>query len=332
MIGKLSMSNKIKLSIIIFLFFILNVTVLIAEEPASAASQTQVVAEINSRKISSLELEQEFDRQFPPQLKQLDDAKRNPLKNQLLQRMIDRELLFQAAQKSDSIPSKLEVESFINEIQAQHASKEAFEAMLQERKLSKDKLEKEIQMDLAIKNYIENKIVNDITVTDSEIREAFDASPEKFQAPEEVRARHILFKVDPSAAEETVQAARDKAGKVLSEVKANPAAFPDAAKNNSEGPTRAKGGDLGYFSKDQMVPEFAEVAFSMKEGEISDLVRTQFGFHIIKVEDKRGGEAPTFEAVRGQVENALMSNKQQEAIVNELAALRKNGKVILYIQ
>ena len=148
-------------------------------------------------------------------------------------------------------------------------------------------------------------------VTDAAMRKVYDEAVKQQGAEQEVRARHILV---PSEAE---------AKAILVEIKKG-TDFAEMAKQKSKDPgAAAEGGDLGYFTKDQMVPEFAEQAFKMNKGDVSDPVKSQFGWHIIKVEDKRSKPAPAFETVKEQVEQFVTRRAQAEYI----SKLREGSKV-----
>ena len=127
---------------------------------------------------------------------------------------------------------------------------------------------------------------------------------------EEVHARHILVETE------------DEAKAIVEQLKGG-ADFATLAKEKSKDPGAADGGDLGYFTKEQMVPEFAEVAFKMYPGQLSNPVKTQFGWHVIKVEDKRAKQAPEFEKVKDQIE-AFLARKAQTEFV---AKLRQTAKI-----
>jgi peptidyl-prolyl cis-trans isomerase C len=127
---------------------------------------------------------------------------------------------------------------------------------------------------------------------------------------QEVRARHILVEKEEDA----------KA--ILAELKKG-ADFAQLAKQKSKDPGASEGGDLGYFTKDQMVPEFATAAFKLEKGQISDPVKTQFGWHIIKVEDKRKRQLPEFDKVKDQIETFV----QRKAQVEFVTKLRAEGKI-----
>jgi peptidyl-prolyl cis-trans isomerase C len=147
-------------------------------------------------------------------------------------------------------------------------------------------------------------------VTDEALRQTYNDAVKSVGGQEEVRARHILVENE------------DDAKAILDQLKGG-ADFAALAKEKSKDPGAAEGGDLGYFSKEQMVPEFADVAFKMYPGQLSNPVKTQFGWHIIKLEDKRTKQPPEFEKVKDQIENFLTRKAQTEFI----AKLRQAAKV-----
>ena len=147
--------------------------------------------------------------------------------------------------------------------------------------------------------------------TDAAMKKVYEEAVQKAGAEPEVRARHILVPTE------------EEAKAVLAEIKKG-TDFAELAKQKSKDPgAAAEGGDLGYFGKTQMVPEFAEVAFKLNKGEVSDPVKTQFGWHIIKVEDKRNKPVPPFENVKDQIETYVARRAQADYI----AKLRQTAKV-----
>jgi peptidyl-prolyl cis-trans isomerase C len=147
-------------------------------------------------------------------------------------------------------------------------------------------------------------------LTDDAMHKVYDEAVKQMPPEEEVHARHILV---PTEAE---------AKQIEDELKKG-ADFATLAKEKSKDPGAADGGDLGYFTKDQMVPEFSEAAFKLEKGQISDPVHTQFGWHIIKVEDKRIKPTPTFDQVKPQLENFVAHKAQAELVEN----LRKSATI-----
>src|SRR5499426_2960311 len=146
--------------------------------------------------------------------------------------------------------------------------------------------------------------------TEEEMRKVYDDAIKQASNEEEVRARHILVETE------------DEAKAIVEQLKAG-ADFAALAKEKSKDPGSAEGGDLGYFTKDQMVPEFADVAFKMYPGQLSNPVKTQFGWHVIKLEDKRTKQPPEFEKVKDQIEAYVARKAQSEFVAN----LRKTAKI-----
>jgi peptidyl-prolyl cis-trans isomerase C len=147
-------------------------------------------------------------------------------------------------------------------------------------------------------------------INEEALRQTYVEAVKSMTGQEEVRARHILVETE------------DEAKAVLEEIKGG-ADFATLAKEKSKDPGAAEGGDLGYFTKEQMVPEFADVAFKMYAGQLSNPVKTQFGWHIIKLEDRRSKQPPEFEKVRDQIE-AFLSRKAQTDFI---AKLRQSAKI-----
>jgi peptidyl-prolyl cis-trans isomerase C len=146
--------------------------------------------------------------------------------------------------------------------------------------------------------------------TDAAMRKVYEEAVKQMSAEQEVHARHILVESE------------DEAKKILADLKKG-GDFAAIAKEKSKDPGAADGGDLGYFTKDQMVPEFSEVAFKLEKGALSDPVKSQFGWHIIKVEDKRSKPVPEFDKVKDQIETYVVRKAQAEMIQK----LRETAKI-----
>jgi peptidyl-prolyl cis-trans isomerase C len=147
-------------------------------------------------------------------------------------------------------------------------------------------------------------------VTEQAMRKVYDEAIGQMKKEPEVRARHILVETE------------DEAKAVIAELKKG-GDFAELAKTKSKDPGSADGGDLGYFTKDQMVPEFSEVAFKLDKGALSDPVKSQFGWHVIKVEDKRERQPPEFDKVKDQLEQYVVRRQQVELI----SKLRQDAKI-----
>ncbi|ERF79755.1 peptidylprolyl isomerase [Bradyrhizobium viridifuturi] len=146
--------------------------------------------------------------------------------------------------------------------------------------------------------------------TDDAMKKVYDEASKQITGEQEVRARHILVETEDEA--KAIKAELDKG-----------ADFAELAKKKSKDPGASDGGDLGFFTKEQMVPEFSAVAFALEPGKISDPVKSQFGWHIIKVEEKRNRKAPDFEQVKAQIETYVTRKAQADYV----AKLREAAKV-----
>lgn len=155
-----------------------------------------------------------------------------------------------------------------------------------------------------------------VSVKEEDIRDYYESNPEKFKEPKTVQARHILIKVDQNAEPEEVEKARQRAEKVLKLAREGQD-FAALARQYSEGPTKSKGGDLGTFRKEAMVKPFADKAFSMKAGDISDPVRTRFGWHIIKVEKINPAKTLSLDEARKDIQKTLKTERSKNLAYDE---------------
>lgn len=166
-----------------------------------------------------------------------------------------------------------------------------------------------VKEDLLV-NYAVNKAVSAVRITDAEVKEFFDAHPEQFAGEKTVNASHILVSDEAQASE------------ILAKINAGELSFEEAAKEFSSCPSSAEGGCLGDFGHGQMVPEFDQACFSMEEGEIAGPVKTQFGFHLIKLNKINEAQPMQFEQVKEQLKQSLLGEKQQNAYQSKLNQLK----------
>ena len=156
-----------------------------------------------------------------------------------------------------------------------------------------------------------------VTIAEKEISDFYELNQERFKDPKQIKARHILFKLSPNASKSEDTEAKDRALSLLKRARGGED-FAALAKEYSQDPTASKGGDLGYFKQGQMVKPFEELAFSLKKGEIGGPVKTQFGWHIIQVDDIKNATIKTFSEVRNQIV-ATLKNDISKEIAHERA-------------
>jgi peptidyl-prolyl cis-trans isomerase C len=203
--------------------------------------------------------------------------------------------------------------------------------MLIQRNMTLDQVKADARQDMAISKLIENEIASKIAVKPEQVQDFYTKNPDQFKQDERVRASHILIAFPENADASAKAQAKTKAEQVLKDVKAGKD-FAALAKQHSQDPGSAvNGGDLGFFQKGQMVGPFNDVAFSLAPGAISDVVETQFGYHIIKVAEKQPARAVPLEEVRPQVEQYLQNQNREEQTETFVKALRSKGKVEILV-
>lgn len=186
--------------------------------------------------------------------------------------------------------------------------------------------------DLLASQYLLKEVVGKINVTEDDINLYYKAHQEEFRTPEMVRARHILIKVDKSASNDDKAKARSKAEDILKKIKAGED-FAKLASEFSEDPgSKNNGGDLGFFPKGRMVPDFEKVAFSLKPGEVSDVVETPFGFHIIKVEEKKESIQEPLERVKDKVKEKVFADFRKAKVDEFVEKAMKDAGVELNLE
>ena len=197
--------------------------------------------------------------------------------------------------------------------------------------LSEAAIKAQIKRGLAIQQFIDTYIVQKATVSYQEIKAFYESRPGLFKQPGQVRASHILIKVDPQADELKRAEARKRIEEIHQKLQKGED-FATLAKAFSEGPSRAKGGDLGYFKRGQMVKPFEETAFALRPGEVSDLVETRFGYHLIKVIERKPETTIAFEDVKDRLGHYLRQQKVQKEVSLYVQKLKEKAKVERFLR
>ncbi len=258
--------------------------------------------------------------------KQISDDRMAELKKEILEGLIEREVLYQESRKADIKIDDQKVNDQLAGIRKRFQSEEEYEKALKSMNLTEAEIKIQIQRGLAIRELIDIKVANKIVITDEETKAYYDANPQFFQQPGQVKASHILIKVEPTADEAKKAEARKKITEVQQKLK-DGGDFAALAKEYSEGPSSARGGDLGYFKRGQMVKPFEDAAFSMKTNEVSDLVESRFGYHLIKVYDKKPEQTLAYADVKDKIAQRLKQEKVQKDATQYVENLTKSAKV-----
>lgn len=300
--------------------------------PGQASEKGALVdkaATVNGAVISKRNFDLEFLRakqRFVRQGQTPGDTQLKALKKEALERLIDRELLYQGAVKNGTKVEESLVDEQLSKIKKGFPSADKFKNMLKGIKLTESELRSQLKKNLAIQQFIDKKFSRNTTVSDKEIKAYYDSNPGAFKQPGQVKASHILIKVASGASKKEKAAARKKIEAIKKRLDKGED-FADLAKKVSEGPSSVKGGDLGYFRRGQMVKPFEEVAFVLKPGEVSDIVETDFGFHIIKSVDKKSGGTTAYGEVKDRLSRYMKQQKVREKVTAVIRELKTKAKV-----
>lgn len=300
-----------------------------AAKDAAPASPLTVAARVNGVDITNAEVDRAkkiiLSRNQMAHASMNDEMSKK-VDEAALNQIIAKELLYQAGKKLEMKDLDKQVKDRVAENKARFASQEAYDKALKDMDMSEKEVETFTREDLVIGNLIETTIAPKAKVTDEEAKKFYDDNKDKFRREEAVRASHILVGADQNATAADKKKAKEKAESLLKQLKGG-ADFAELAKKESSCPSSAQGGDLGFFGKGQMVPEFEKAAFGLKPGEVSDVVETQFGYHIIKVAEKKDAETVPFEEAKERIEQFLSQQKVQQGVSDYVEELRKKGKV-----
>ncbi|HEU0265647.1 MAG TPA: peptidylprolyl isomerase [Geobacterales bacterium] len=299
------------------------------EKKSAEAPKSATIATVNGSSISRKELdlavkimmEQNQVAQPTPELaSQMEEA--------VTQQLISSELLYQAGSKLKIADLDKQVAEKLSERKARYATPEKFQEEIGRYGMTEKDLDQLVRKSIVISNYIEQEIASKVTVSADDAKKFYDDNQDKFKMPESIRASHILVAVDASASKEDKEKSRKLAEDILKRVKKGED-FAEVAKKESKCPSATVGGDLGYFAQGQMVPPFEEAAFKLKVGEISDVVETKFGYHIIKVTDKKPAGTTPFDEVKERIMEYLKGQQIQKAIMQRVEELHKGAKITI---
>jgi len=261
----------------------------------SSMASAKTLVTVNGKAITQQDVDTELMNATQGRFNQVPADRQAAFRQQVLQQLIGKELIYDDAKKSGIINSK-------------------------EYKSEYKKLEQRMKKELAIQVW-QKKLLDSIKISNKELKDYYKKNKEEFNEKESVHARHILVKTEDEA-KKIISQLKSLSGEKLKEK------FIELAKKESTGPSGPKGGDLGYFSKGQMVPAFNDKVFSMKKGQVTqEPVKTQFGYHVIYVEDKKPSMTRSFDEVKAFIEQRLKMEKFKAVMKKKMDELQKKAAI-----
>jgi peptidyl-prolyl cis-trans isomerase C len=323
---------KVKIAAALFaLTLLIPVTACLAEE-TQTLSTPRNIAKVNNSVITDVELNRELSiirKRYEEKGTAISDEQLKEIRNKVLDGLVRRELIYGACQKDGIKVSPEEIDEAFQMVKARYSDDASFAKMMEQFNVTEDIIKKDIAREIAIKKLIDERFVKNISVTDEEAKEYYEKNKGNFHRPESIRASHILIKVDENASNEEKAKAKERILGIKKKLE-NGGEFAELAKEFSEGPSAANAGDLGYFRRGQMVKPFEGAAFSMQPGQVSDVVETRFGYHLIKVIDKTAESTASFDDLKDRITVFLKQEKVQNQLNGYVEKLRKESDIQIF--
>ena len=294
------------------------------------ASLPDVLARVNGETISRGEFERMLRQVEQRAGRQVPAEERDRVYRGVLDQLVAFHLLTQEATARKVAVADGEVDAKVAQVRQQFPGEAEFTKALASRGLTLDALRQDMRREIGVEKVLEAEIRPKISVSEGDVKAFYDGNPQQFQQPEAFRASHILIRVDQSAPPAEKQAARKKAEGVLAQVRAG-GDFAALARAHSQDGSAPNGGDLGLFGRGQMVAPFEQAVAALGPGEVSGIVETPFGYHIIKLAEKRPARTVPLAEASPRIGQFLMMRARQEKTGEFLRALRARSKVEILI-
>ncbi len=271
------------------------------------------------------------NRNWPPHIL---ESYKEKIRRDALNELIEAQLVDTKIKEANIVVTEDEVDGYIKKIAVSEGlTLEELKILIESHGSTFEKWKEMMQFPkrLAFTRLVEPEIAGKVNITEEDARAFYTKNEGRYKSPEQVRASHILIKPDESDPNtdpnEADAAAKAKAEQLLEEIKAG-ADFAELARANSACSSAAKGGDLEFFAKGRMVPPFEKAAFGLEVGQVSNVVKTRFGYHIIKVTDHKEATVTTFEQARDEIINRLTGEKQDEIAINYVKSLVEDANIV----
>ena len=267
---------------------------------------------INSQEISKVQFLEEFNRSLQKD-QPLTSIEKEELKRSFLVQLIDRELIHDEARRQNVEVPEAEVDVALQSLRKDYSGT-SFESMLQERGLTLDAWREELKESLIMEKLLEQAVYSQVDVSEEEVETYFKANRDQFNRPEQVRARQIVVSDEA------------KGQQALTELRQG-RPFEEVAKLYSLSPDAQEGGDLGFFARGEMPPEFDAVVFDLPIGRLSELIQSEYGYHIFLVEEKRKAARMTKKDVAPEIRNIIENQKKEDLYLQWLQNVRARAVI-----
>jgi len=297
----------------------------------AADEQKGIAAIVNGTPIYSVEVAQEVLTVLPMSggfHGKISDEKMDELKKESLKRLVDAELKYQDARSKNLQISSDKLQAAVNKLSERFKNKEKFDEAIKSAGFTRDIFEHFVERPLLAAIVTTKEVDDKVTITDDTVKKHYESNKSRYNKPKAYRASHILFKINPSLSIEDKKKVRTRAEGVLKKIK-DGADFADVAAKESDDMSFIKGGDLGYFHSGQILEELEKPLDSMKVGEMSGLIESLFGLHLIKLTDMQPPRLLPFEEIKNKIKAELISSEKKR-LAEEWNSIITKKAVITY--
>jgi len=305
--------------------------------PACSQEKTvpeNVVAAVNDAFVSRTDFDREFNRlktSMAQAGQPVDESQTAEIETKALDNLIYGELLYQESGKQGIEITDSDLEAKLSTLKERFGSEENFAKALAQMSLNEEEVKIQVRRGMAVERLVDREVVQKTTVAGQEVKAFYDEHPDLFKQPEQVQASHILIAVGAPADQAQKDKARQKIEGIQYRLK-NGEDFAVLAREASDCPSKEKGGELDYLTRGQTVKPFEDAAFALEPGRMSDIVETDFGYHIIKVTDKKPETVLPYEEVQDKLQEYLKQNKVKENVNQYMAAFKEKAEIKVYLK
>lgn len=296
----------------------------------ASAIQPGVAATVEGHQIMETALQSSIDQYMQEQggnigaVRYPDELKE--VREKILNVLIGQKLLWHAASEANLTVDDETLDRAYDEFVSRFENREAFELKMKQAGYTEEVFRNNLREKLSSQRWLQNNVLNKVSVSDQEVGEFYEENKNQFIDNPKINASHILIQVPDGADEARIKESSDRISD-LKEQLDDGADFAELAKLHSEDSSAAKGGELGYFEKGVMVAPFEKAAFGLDVGEVSDIVRSPYGFHIIKLNDRKPARQIQLTEIGDRIHAYLMQEKSRQAIEDAVDGLRKDAEI-----
>ncbi len=305
------------------------------QAPAAAAPAQELAARVNDEVVTLAEFREVVDSNIQRYQAQsgepFPEEQRSILERRVLDGLVMRAVLESETVRLGVAVSDEQFQGMLQQFKSQFPGEEAYQGALQQQGFTVEQFEGELRRQMAIEQLIETQVFQNVSVDEAQLRGFYDENPQFFEQPEQVAARHIILTTQGITDEAERNAIRDRIQELRNRI-AGGEDFAAVAREHSQDGSAAQGGDLGMFGRGQMVPEFEEAAFSLEIGQLSEVVETQFGYHILQVTERRPPRTVAYAEVRDDIADFLLEDVRNEAAQEYVENLRAQARVEELVQ